>query len=287
MRTLNSMQRLRSHPPFNARRTARAARSDIVVARMGRGPVTLVSFDIDGTLIRSAGQDANRLHKEAFSAGFQRVFGIDTHIDVVKHHGGTDPLIAVKVMMHHGIPKSTALERLPELEAAMTDHFTRHQERAGQGLVLLPGVRQLLERLQERPDVATCLVTGNLEPIGWGKMTALGIDHLFTAPRFGGFGSDHCSGDVDEMWRDRAEFVKVAARRCAEALPGVPVAAHWHVGDTPMDVRAALQSGARALGVATGVFPQSELDCLGSPPELVVLPTLEDTDAVMAALGLA
>jgi hypothetical protein len=45
---------------------------------------------------------------------------------------------------------------------------------------------------QGRDDVATCLVTGNLEPIGWGKMAALGIEQLFTAPRFGGFGSDHC-----------------------------------------------------------------------------------------------
>lgn len=36
---------------------------------------------------------------------------------------------------------------------------------------------------QERGDVMTCLVTGNLEPVGWGKMQALGIDHLFTKPR--------------------------------------------------------------------------------------------------------
>jgi hypothetical protein len=35
---------------------------------------------------------------------------------------------------------------------------------------------------QARGDVATCLVTGNLEPIGWGKMKALGIDHLFSKP---------------------------------------------------------------------------------------------------------
>jgi len=84
--------------------------------------------------------------------------------------------------------------------------------------------------------VATCLVTGNLEPIGWGKMGALGVAHLFTPspiqppggsgkpPKgFGGFGSDYCSGDVDEMWRDRAEFVRIAARRCGEAVPGAGV----------------------------------------------------------------
>jgi hypothetical protein len=38
-------------------------------------------------------------------------------------------------------------------------------------------------RVQGRGDVATCLVTGNLEPVGWGKMQALGIDHLFTQPQ--------------------------------------------------------------------------------------------------------
>ena len=58
--------------------------------------------------MHSVGAASNKLHKEAFSAGFKRVFGVDTHIDVIKHHGGTDPLIALKVMEHHGIPKQQA-----------------------------------------------------------------------------------------------------------------------------------------------------------------------------------
>jgi hypothetical protein len=33
------------------------------------------------------------------------VFGLDTNIDVVEHHGSTDPLIVLKVLEHHGIPK--------------------------------------------------------------------------------------------------------------------------------------------------------------------------------------
>lgn len=33
------------------------------------------------------------------------MFGVDTHIDVVKHHGSTDPLIVIKVMQHHGLEK--------------------------------------------------------------------------------------------------------------------------------------------------------------------------------------
>lgn len=41
---------------------------------------------------------------------------------------------------------------------------------AGEGLELLPGVLPLLEALAARDDVAVGLVTGNLEPIGWGAL---------------------------------------------------------------------------------------------------------------------
>lgn len=57
--------------------------------------------------------------------------------------------------------------------------------RAGNGLQLLPGVKVLLEKLRDTPNVRTSLVTGNLQPIGWAKMDALGIGHLFTDPRCG------------------------------------------------------------------------------------------------------
>jgi phosphoglycolate phosphatase len=50
--------------------------------------------------------------------------------------------------------------------------------------------------VQGRGDVVTCLVTGNLQPIGWGKMAALGLKDLFSQPPFGGFGSDFCSGNT-------------------------------------------------------------------------------------------
>lgn len=66
----------------------------------------------------------------------------------------------------------------------------------------------------------TGLVTGNLEPIGWGKMEALGILSLFSKPRFGGFGSDFCSGNIAESWKDRGELVRIAAKRAEESMPG-------------------------------------------------------------------
>ena len=44
------------------------------------------------------------LHKLAFAEGMRQVFGVDTNIDVIKHHGSTDPLILVSVLAHHGVP---------------------------------------------------------------------------------------------------------------------------------------------------------------------------------------
>lgn len=75
--------------------------------------------------------------------------------------------------------------------------------------------------LQDRGDVITALVTGNLEPIGWAKMESLGIKHLFTEPCFGGFGSDYCNPDnSDQSWKDRAELVKIAAQKAHKLFPG-------------------------------------------------------------------
>ncbi|CAI5494554.1 unnamed protein product, partial [Closterium sp. Naga37s-1] len=66
-------------------------------------------------------------------------------------------------------------------------------------------------------------VTGNLEAIAWLKMAGLEVASLFTAPRIGGFGSDHM---------DRGELVRIARQRAEERIAGPPFRLHAHVGDT-------------------------------------------------------
>jgi phosphoglycolate phosphatase-like HAD superfamily hydrolase len=219
---------------------------------------------------------------------------------------------------------------MPELQQAMVDHFLLHGTQAGEGLELLPGVRELLTALQvkcltciclemeacvhvtacdlsyvmtcplqhlppraptpmqARDDVLACLVTGNMQPIGWAKMEALGIRHLFTQPPFGGFGSDFCSGDVPadivDSWRDRAELVRVAARRAEELFPG-GIGARFHVGDAPMDVLAAEAAGAVAVGVTTGIYSRETL--AGAGERVVVLDGLADLEKVLQVLQLS
>jgi len=245
--------------------------------------ITLVSFDVDGTLIKSVGEKANQLHKQAFSHCFRAVFGVDTDIDVVQHHGGTDPLIIKKVLEHFGFSGTQVMERLQDLQDAMLRYYDEHRATAGDGLEVLPGVVDLLEALKLRGDVATCLVTGNLEPIGWAKMEASGIRHLFTEPNFGGFGSDFCSGDTSCMWRDRGEMIRIAAKKATEILPG-GISAHYHIGDTPQDLYAAASAGASGVGVATGIFGREELEDCNTGG--VVLDGLSDVGSVLRTLGL-
>jgi hypothetical protein len=47
---------------------------------------------------------------------------------------------------------------------------------------------------------------------------------------FGGFGSDLCSGNYEESWRDRSEFVKLAGERARKLCPGVNCIQHTAYG---------------------------------------------------------
>lgn len=235
----------------------------------------MVTFDVDGTLIRSIKSSSNRLHRLAFSHAFSSVFGLtNTTIDVVQHHGQTDPLILVNTLVHYGIPSDVATEKLPDLKSKMVEYAKEHEKDIGEGLEVLPGVSSLLETLSLN-NVPIGLVTGNLEDIGWMKMEGLGIHKYFTVPNFGGFGSDH---------EDRGELVKIAAARAEECFPG-GFDLRVHVGDTPNDIRAAEYGGALAVGVCTGIYPEEDLR-KASNGNAVILSNLKDTAAFIRLLGI-
>lgn len=264
----------------------------------------MLTFDVDGTLIRAVGESANKLHKDAFAHAMRVVFDLDTNIDVIKHHGSTDQLVLADVLRHHGVDETRVLEAMPVMMREMVNYFESHEEDASLGLELLPGVERLLEQLSKREDVIVCLVTGNLEPVARGKMKQLGVWKYFTPPPaskkteipfLGGYGSDHTQRD---------ELVRLARHRVLRAFdlkepsaleafektkPARVLRDCVHFGDTPNDVEAAAASGAMAFAVTTGVFSKQELEAhfTGFEPErCVVFDGLEDTEAVLEACGL-
>ncbi|XP_021747870.1 uncharacterized protein LOC110713729 [Chenopodium quinoa] len=213
----------------------------------------LITFDIDRTFIRSTGPNSNHLHRQAFSHALLQVFGIDGTIDVIQHHGSTDPAILVNTLVHYGIPSEVSTEKLSDLKSKMIEYAKGHAKDIGEGLE----------------------VTGNLEEVAWMKMEGLGIEKYFSVPHIGGFGSDHI---------DRGHLVKIAAERAEKLFPG-KFDLRVHVGDTPNDIRAAEFGGALAIGVCTGIFGKEELDP-ASTGGAVVLQNLSDCESFLNLLGL-
>ena len=122
------------------------------------------------------------------------------------------------------------------------------------------------------PEVVQSLLTGNIRQLAEVKLGPLGLldDLDLDAGAY---------GDVHEV---RAELVHAARRNAARGY-GRDFAgqATVLVGDTPLDVEAALATGARAVGVATGDFTAQELAAAGAH---AVLPDLSNTGQVLEAI---
>jgi phosphoglycolate phosphatase len=221
----------------------------------------LVLWDVDGTLVESA-----RLGRDAFFAAFESVTG-GPPTELVPFAGRTDLEIAHDLLEAAGVDAGEELlDRFEEeLVAAMAARAGELSERGR----ALPGAADALERLAAEPGVIQSLLTGNVERNALVKLAAFGLArHIDFAS--GAYGSDH---------RRRGELVNIARRRAA-ARHGAAIAAADTVliGDTPLDVAAAREGGARAVGVATGPYDELALSEAGAD---AVLADLSDTEAVV------
>ncbi len=119
------------------------------------------------------------------------------------------------------------------------------------------------------------VLTGNVRPLAEVKLTAVGLRNPL----------DLCIGAYGEDHEVRTELVHLARRRAAgvygESGQDFAGEATIVVGDTPLDIEAALAAGARAVGVATGPFSAADLRAAGAH---AVLSDLTSTPAVLAAL---
>ena len=226
-------------------------------------PVLLL-WDVDLTLIENGG-----VSKENYALAFEiltgRAPGPQPGI-----HGRTDLGIMAGLLAANGEdPAAYPLERQWDALVAATDRNSAALARRGHAL---PGAAACLQRAAREPGVRQSVLTGNVKAMAALKLrrAGLGADLDLDAGAY---------GDVHEV---RAELVTVA-RRAARRLYGLdfPGAATVLVGDTPLDVEAALATGARAVAVATGSYPAADLTAAGAH---VVLPDLTDTARVVAAV---
>jgi phosphoglycolate phosphatase len=241
----------------------------------------LVLWDVDYTLV-----DAGGTGWELYQIALLEMFGRDMP-QPGSMAGRTDRAIAVEVLTLAGVPEPRrqvdAFHALMAERAPGLAHVARERVRA------LPGAEQAVAALADGHaragpgaggrraggrgnTVIQSLLTGNIRPLAEVKLGALALaGHL-----------DLDAGAYGDAHEVRAELVPVA-RRNAELAYGGDFAgqATVLVGDTPFDVGAALATGARAVGVATGGFSVAELAASGAH---AVLPDLADTGRALAAI---
>jgi phosphoglycolate phosphatase len=218
--------------------------------------VLLVLWDIDGTLVYTAGHG-----RFAFNEAFEAVVGRTP--EQVDFAGRTDHQIALTML---GGERAQLPRVLEELAGALE---ARKEAMRAEGYAY-PGVGEVLAALHARDDVVQSLLTGNIEVNAAVKVSAFGLERWFDF-EVGAYGSD--------PHEERSDLVAVARERAA-AKYGEPAGAVL-VGDTPLDVHAAQEAGARAVAVATGFADPEALRASG--PD-AFLEDFADTATAVAAI---
>lgn len=223
----------------------------------------LLLFDIDGTLMHTHG-----VGRRSVETVLSELVGREVSTEGISFSGKTDPQILREVLVAVEAEADLTGDRFPEAvegyQRVMRETFDP------EGVTVLPGAVEIVERLAERDDVQLALLTGNLQAMAYLKMRAIGLDAHFP---FGAFGCDS---------ENRNELPAVAVER-AEAHAGRTFQPEEIVviGDTPRDVDCARAYGTKVVAVATGRFSREELAEHG--PDLL-LDDLSDLDACIDAI---
>jgi len=229
--------------------------------------VRVVLFDIDGTLLTTAGAA-----RAAFTRALSEAAGRPILPDGYSFSGRTDPQIARDILSRHGVDGAALDKAIPESIRLYLRYFAAN--RSLDKARLLPGVPDLLEALASRPNIRTALLTGNVEQGARLKLGHLGITGYFDFPL-------SCFGNDDA---DRYRLPSLALERARVRLgPDVAGRQLVLVGDSEHDVLCGRSIGARAVAVCTGWTPVHVLRSLR--PD-VLLQDLSDTGrALQAILG--
>jgi len=205
--------------------------------------VSLVLFDIDGTLIHSGGAG-----EKAFARVCASMFGVPNGTQKLRFAGRTDTSIVREFFQQHDI------ETTPENFARFFESYVfwlDHMLHATPGRVL-PGVPRLLAELKSlpRPPVIG-LLTGNIR---LGAEIKLRYYNLWDAFVTGGFGDDH----------EHRNCIAAVALERGQNVVGRKLKGHevLVIGDTPLDIECGRAIDARVMAVATGNYTRPQLEAL-------------------------
>jgi phosphoglycolate phosphatase len=223
----------------------------------------LILFDIDKTLIKDMKREGN-----PWIEAFESVYGIKNKIKMSKEsfHGMTHRQIAIELLKMRGLKEEEILGKLDEFMVIFGKAYEKSLKNGR--VVLFPKIPDLLQKLSEKHILE--LITGNIKKVAFIKLKLGGIDRFFST---GGFGDDSSN---------REDLVRLALERANEKYGFTSDGRNtFIIGDTPNDILAAKKFSLKTIGVATGIYPKSQLEKCGAD---FVLDNLEDIEAVTSII---
>ncbi len=203
--------------------------------------MTLLLFDIDGTLVSAKGAGSKALTRAVFHH-----YGIEEALVGFRLDGMTDPLIVREALRRAGAENRFDGALGPAFRSAYAAFLREELDRCVEFRVL-PGVVELLAWVGGSGHFQTGLATGNVEEGAWLKVDKACLRSHFS---FGGFGSDS---------ENRTEIVLKAVERARAAFPKASGPRVIVIGDTPRDILHGREAGAETVAVASGRFSLEEL----------------------------
>ncbi|MCL5746939.1 MAG: HAD hydrolase-like protein [Patescibacteria group bacterium] len=212
-------------------------------------------FDIDGTLVKTG----SKLHEQSLIYAFKKVYGVNIDIEGLGIQGMLDNQHIIRVLSPRGLNDEEIKSKIKRMADASAEYFKEHKMQTQPEV--LPGVKDLLERLKEK-KIHLGLLTGNMEQIAWTKLERAGLKEYFT---FGGFGNQAYQ---------RVDLVYLAKKHLEKQL-GIALSLEDFliVGDTLKDIQCARDAKIKVITVASGHFDLQSLE--QGHPDLNV-ETLED-----------
>jgi phosphoglycolate phosphatase len=229
-------------------------------------PPTLVLWDVDHTLIENGG-----VSKDTYALAYKMLVGSAPDTRPLTH-GRTDFQIMGELLTANSVDVSSYAE-----VADFFDVLTKAMEVMAPQLsergYALPGAREALTTIATNKAVIQSALTGNIEINARTKLGAFDLDRLIDMA-VGGYGSD------DPV---RSNLVGIARKKVRHKY-GVQFdeLSTVLVGDTPLDIEAAIDGGAKIIAVASGEHSAHELRAAGAT---IVLDDLSNTTKVLEAIS--
>lgn len=238
---------------------------DAAVSIVADLPKTLILWDIDHTLIENGG-----VGKATYALAFELLAGRAPSAFPATD-GRTDFNIMHELLSVNSVDTEKYGE-IAQFEGVLTEAMERNVPQLQQRGHILPGVIEALTALSAMPSVVQSVLTGNIASNARVKLNSFSLDGWVDLD-VGGYGSDD---------KNRSNLVNVARRKVAKKYGTTfDRSSTILIGDTPLDVKAAREGGARIITVATGVYSASQLTEAGAD---VTLDSLADLDLFMTTL---